>query len=66
MIFFQILLHGGVCAISLNVLLPDVACGTNLGSCAVSVGWSPPGGCWAYIKCWTSVCCRGDHGLGCI
>jgi hypothetical protein len=46
-LLFQILLQGSVCAISLNVLLPDVACGANLGSCPVSVGWSPPGGCWA-------------------
>jgi hypothetical protein len=47
-LLFQSLLHGSVCAISLNVFLPGVTCCANLGSCAVSVGWSPPGGCWAY------------------
>jgi hypothetical protein len=46
-LLFQSLLHGSVCAISLNVLLPDVSCGANLGSYPVSVGWSPPGGCWS-------------------
>jgi hypothetical protein len=43
-LFPQSLLHGGVCVISLNVLLPDVVCGANLGRCVVGVGWSPPGG----------------------
>jgi hypothetical protein len=61
--FFQILLHGGVCTVSLDVLLPNVACGANLGGCAVRVGWGPPGGLWAYPKCWTSIRCWGDHGM---
>jgi hypothetical protein len=63
--FFQRLLHGCVCAISLNVLLPDMACDANLGSCAVSVGWIPNGGCWANPKCWTHVCFWADHSVGC-
>jgi hypothetical protein len=29
--------------ISLDVLLPDMACIANMGSCAVSVRWGPPG-----------------------
>jgi hypothetical protein len=45
-LLFQSLLHGSVCAISLNVFLQDVTRCTNLGGCAVSVGWIPPGGCW--------------------
>jgi hypothetical protein len=65
-LFFQSLLHGGVCAISLYVLLPDMAFRANLGSCAVSVGWGTPGGLWAYPKCWTSLCYWGDNGVGCI
>jgi hypothetical protein len=64
--FFQILLDGGVCAVSLDVLLPNVACGTILGGCAIRVGWCPPGDLWAYPKCWTSIRCWGDHGVGCV
>jgi hypothetical protein len=65
-LLLQSLLHGGVCAISLNVLLPYVACGAKLGSCAVSVGWDPPEGLWDYLRCWTSVCFWGDPGIGSI
>jgi hypothetical protein len=59
-------LHGGVCAVSFDVLLPNMACGANLGGCVVRVGWVPPGGLWAYPKCWASMRCRGDHCIGCI
>jgi hypothetical protein len=47
-LLFQSLLHGSACAVSFNVLLPDVTRCANLGSCAFSVGWIPPWGCWAY------------------
>jgi hypothetical protein len=64
--FFQSLLHGGVCAVSLNVLLPNVTSGANLGGCAVRVGWGPTWGLWAYLKCWACIRCWGDHCVGCI
>jgi hypothetical protein len=64
--FFKSLLHGGVCTISLDFLLPNVAGGANLGGCAVCVGWGSPWGLWAYPKCWSVVCCWGDHCVGSI
>jgi hypothetical protein len=65
-LFFQSLLHEGVCVISVDVLLPNVAGSANLVGCAVRVGWGQPGGLWAYPKCWTSIRCWGNHGVGCI
>jgi hypothetical protein len=60
------LLHGGACPVSLNVLLPHMACSANLGRCSIRVGWGPPGGLWAYPKCWASIRCWEDHCVGCI
>jgi hypothetical protein len=50
--------------VSLDVLLPNVAGGANLGGCAVCVGWGPPWGLWAYPKCWACIRCWGDHCVG--
>jgi hypothetical protein len=66
MIFFRSLLDGGVCAVSVDVLLPNVAGGANLGGCAVRVGWGTPWGLWYYPKCWACIRCLGDHCVGCI
>jgi hypothetical protein len=49
------MLHICVCAVSLNIFLPNVACGANLGGYAVHVGWGLPGDLWAYPKCWASI-----------
>jgi hypothetical protein len=65
-IFLQRLLHGCVCAVSLDVLLPNVAGFANLGGCAVRVGWGPPWGLWDYPTCWAFIRCWGDHCIGCI
>jgi hypothetical protein len=45
-LLFECFLRVGVCVVSLNFLLLYVSCCANLGSYAVSAGWSPPGGCW--------------------
>jgi hypothetical protein len=65
-LFFQSLLDRGVCALSLDVLLPNVAGGANLGGCAVRVGWGLPWGLWAYPKYWACIRCWGDHCVECI
>jgi hypothetical protein len=64
--FLQSLLHRGACPLSLNVLLPNVASGANLGSCSIRVGWGPPGGLWFCPKCWVGIRRWGDHVLGCV
>jgi hypothetical protein len=52
--------------VSLDVLLPDGACGADLSRRSIRVDWGPPGGLWAYPKCWASIRCRGDNCVGCI
>jgi hypothetical protein len=65
-LLLQRLLHGGVCPVSLNILLPNVASGTNLGRCSIRVGWCPPGGLWGCPKCCAGVRCWSYHGIGSI
>jgi hypothetical protein len=65
-LFFKSLLHGCVCTVSLDVLLPNVVGCANLGGCAIRVGWGPPWGVWAYPKCWACIRWWGDHCIGCI
>jgi hypothetical protein len=42
--FFQCLLHGGICSVSLNILLSDVASFADVGRCSIRVGLGSPGG----------------------
>jgi hypothetical protein len=65
-LLLQRLLHGGVCRVSLNILLPNVASGADLGRCSIRVGWCPPGGLWACPKYWSGVRCWSYHCIGSI
>jgi hypothetical protein len=60
------MLDGGVGAVSLDALRPNMAGGADLGGCAVCVGWGPPWGWWPYPKCWACIRCLGNHFVGCI
>jgi hypothetical protein len=62
-LFFQCLLHGGICSVSLNILLPDVASCADLGRCSIHVGCGPPWGWWSCPTCWSDVRCWSYHGL---
>jgi hypothetical protein len=65
-LFLQSLLDGGACSVSLNVLIPNVASGANVGRCTVHVGWGPSGGLWACPKCWDCIRCWGNHSIVCV
>jgi hypothetical protein len=65
-LLLQLLLHGGSCPVSLNILLPNVASGADLSRCSIRVGCCPSGGLWGYPKCWFVVRCWGNHGVGSI
>jgi hypothetical protein len=65
-LLLKCLLHGGACPVSLSILLPNVASGADLGRCSIRCYWCPPGGLWGYPKCWSVVCCWGNHGVGSI
>jgi hypothetical protein len=63
-LLLQSLLHGGVRPVSLNILLPNVASGADLGLCSIHVGWCPPGGLWGCPKCWAGVRCWSYTDIG--
>jgi hypothetical protein len=63
-LLLQRLLHGCECPVSLDILLPNVASGTDLGRCSIRVGWCPPEGLWGCPKCWAGVRCWRYHGIG--
>jgi hypothetical protein len=65
-LLLQRLLHVRACPISLNILLPNVASGTDLIRCSIRIGWGPPWGLWGFPRCLDGVCCWSNNGVGSI